>query len=174
LTLSKATASSGLQIPSGVFTVAASFTVTDATTATQSITAFSGGSFNINGVTIVVPYMPYGTSGTSAITQSYYMANNSTVSGTVTGIARNQAGTSCNLGTLGTAAANAVTNLSTSVNNAIAACYATAGVYPDGTRVYLELTSNTAAANTVLNTTYNVGGSSRVNVTNNSNRVNNQ
>jgi len=172
VTLSKATSSTGLAIQDGAFTVAPSFTVTqNSLTDSQAITAFSGGSFDINGSVINVPYVPYGTSGTSAITNSFYITNTSTSAGTVTATARNQAGTSCDLGTVGTAAARSVTNLSTGINNAIAACYATAGVFPDGTRVYISLISNTPAANTILNSTYNVGGSSRVNTINDSQRV---
>lgn len=172
ITLSKATTSTGLAIPDGVFSVQTTYSVAG-TTVAQATTAVAAGSFSINGTSIVIPYMPYGTSGTSAITQSYYIMNQSTTAGIVTGSAQNQAGVTCNLGTVGTAAARSVTNLSAAINDKIAACYATAGVYPDGTRVFVELTSNTPVTQTVVNTTYNVGGSSRVNVTNNSNRVRN-
>jgi len=170
ITLSKASSSTGLVLQQGSFSVSPSFVVSASQTATQSVTAAAAGSFTINGALVNIPYMPYGTSGTSAITQAYYITNTSTTAGVVTGTARNQAGVSCNLGTVGTAAAQSVTNLSTGINNAIASCYATAGVFPEGTRVYIDLISNTDITNTLVNATYNVGGSSRVQVTNDSNQ----
>ena len=175
ITLSKQTASTGLQIADGSFTVAPVFT---ASTATQTITAFSGGSFGLNGTVVTVPYMPYGLSGTQEISSVYSLANTSGTSGTVTAVARNQAGVLCSLGSVGVAAARSVTNLSQAINQGIAACYAgsstaPASAFPAGTRVFVTLTANTPAANTILNTTYNVGGNSRVNVVNTSTRVTN-
>jgi len=168
LTLAKQSSSTGLAIQQGSFSDAPSFVVSNASSATQTITAAAAGTFGIDGALINIPYMPYGTSGTSLIEQAIYITNTSTTAGVVTGTARNQAGVSCNLGTVGTAAAQAVTNLSTGINNAIATCYATAGVFPAGTRVYIDLISNTAIGNTLVNAAYNVGGSSRVQVTNDS------
>jgi len=178
ITLTKATSSTGLQIADGSFSAAPVFTVSVSTTATQSITAFSAGSFDLNGTVITVPYMPYGVSGTQEISQVYSLANTSATSGTVTAIARNQSGSLCSLGSVGVAAARSVTNLSTAINQGIAACYAgsstaAASAFPTGTRVFVTLTSNTPAANTIVNSTYNVGGSSRVNVVNTSTRVTN-
>jgi hypothetical protein len=176
VTLTKTAASVGLAIADGSFTVAPSVTVTQSSASTQSFTNLAGGSFGLNGITMVVPYMPYGLSGTSEISQVYSIANRSATAGAVTGTAFNQAGSSCNLGTVGTAAARSVTNLSSGVNRAVAACYAgsadaSASAFPAGTRVYISLISNTSAASTELTSTYNVGGSSRVNVINDSQKV---
>lgn len=178
ITLTKETASTGLQIADGSFTASPVFTVSVSTTATQSVSAFAAGSFGLNGTVITIPYMPYGVSGTQEISQVYSLANTSATSGTVTAIARNQAGSLCSLGSVGVAAARSVTNLSAAINQGVAACYAgsssaAASAFPTGTRVFVTLTSNTPAANTIVNTTYNVGGSSRVNVVNTSTRVTN-
>jgi hypothetical protein len=178
ITLAKATASTGLQIQDGSFTVSPVFTVSISTTTTQSVTAFAAGSFNLNGTVITVPYMPYGLSGTQEISQVYSVANTGATSGTVTAVARNQSGSLCSLGSVGVASARSVTNLSAAINQGIAACYAgsstaAASAFPTGTRVFVTLTSNTPAADTVVNSTYNVGGSSRVNVINTSTRVTN-
>lgn len=178
ITLTKATASTGLQIADGSFTVAPSFTVSVGTTSTQAVTAFAAGSFGLNGTVITVPYMPYGVSGTSEITQSFSIANTGGTSGTVTATARNQSGSLCSIGSVGVAAARSVVNVSSAINQGIAACYAgsstaAASAFPAGTRVFVTLTSNTPAADTVVNSTYNVGGSSRVNVINTSTRVTN-
>jgi len=166
---------SGLVIADGSFTVAPTFTAfqSGGRSVDRVITAFAGGSFGLNGTVTNIPYVPYGLSGTSEITQSYYITNRSATSGAVTGVAYNEAGTSCNLGTVGTASARRVTNLSTAINSAIAGCYAgstTAAIsaFPSGTRVYVTLTSNTPAASTEVNATYNVGGNSRVSVINDS------
>jgi len=162
VTLSKSSATTGLVIADGSFTVSPTFTVTIATAASQAITSFSGGSFGINGLVATIPYMPYGVSGTSAITQAYYITNRSTSAGAVTGVAYNEAGTSCNLGTVGTASARAVTNLSANINDKINACYT------GNQRVYVTLTSATPAASTEVFASYNVGGNQRVNVANDS------
>jgi hypothetical protein len=176
VTLTKTSASAGLSIADGSFTVAPTVTVTQSSASTQTIANLNGGSFNLNGITMVVPYMPYGLSGTSEITQVFSIANRSATAGSVTGTAFNQAGSSCNLGTVGTAAARSVTNLSSGINQAVAACYAgsataPASAFPAGTRVYISLISNTSAGSTELTSTYNVGGSSRVNVINDSQKV---
>jgi len=171
LTLSKASSSTGLAIQQGSFSVAPTFTVSNAATATQAIGALAAGSFDINGAVVNIPYMPYGNSGTSAITQAYYITNTSTTAGTVTGTARNEAGVLCNLGSLGVAAAQSVTNLSSTINAGVASCYGTAGVVKDGTRVYIDLVANAAQGNILVNASYNVGGNSRVQVVNDSNQV---
>lgn len=178
ITLTKTSSTTGLQISDGSFTAAPTFTVSISTTTTQGVTAFAAGSFDLNGTVVTVPYMPYGVSGTQEISQVYSLANTSGTSGTVTAIARNQAGSLCSLGSVGVAAARSVTNLSAAINQGIAACYAgsstaAASAFPTGTRVFVTLTSNTPAANTIVNSTYNVGGSSRVNVVNTSTRVTN-
>lgn len=177
VTLSKTAASAGLAIADGSFTVSPTFTVTiGSTSASQSISALNGGSFSINGTAMVVPYMPYGLSSGQTISQVFSLANRSTTAGAVTGTAFNQAGSSCNLGTVGTASARSVTNLSSAINAAIAGCYAgsttaAASAFPSGTRVFITLTSNTPAASTELTSTYNVNGDSRVNVINDSQKV---
>jgi len=162
LSLLKSTATTGLVIADGSFTVSPSFSVQISSTSVQSVTAFSGGSFGINGLVATVPYMPYGLSGTSEITQAWYITNRASAAGNVTAVAFNAAGSSCNLGTVGTAAARAVTNLSDNINNAIKACF------PGNQRVYVTLTSATPAASTEVFASYNVGGNQRVNVTNDS------
>lgn len=171
VTLSKATSSTGLALQDGVFSVAPSFTVTNAQTSTQTITTRAAGNFTLNGSVINIPYLPYGNSGTSAITQSILITNTSTLAGAVTGTARNQAGVLCNMGTVGTAAAQSVTNISAGINAAIASCYGTAGVITgtEPQRIYMDLVSNTDQGSTFVNATYNVGGNSRVQVTNDSN-----
>ena len=171
VTLSKASTTGGLAIQSGGFLASSSFVVSNATSYTQTLSAADAGTFGINGALINIPYMPYGTSGTSAITQSYYITNKSATAGAVTGSARNQAGVACDLGSVGVAAAQAVTNLSAGINSAVAACYATGGVFPDGTRVYIDLVSNTDQISTIVNSSYNVGGNSRVVTTNDSTQV---
>lgn len=176
ITLAKSAATLGATIADGSFTVAPSFTTTIDTAAAQTPSSLVGGSFGLNGATINIPYMPYGLSGTEAISPAIYIANRSATTGSVTGVARNQAGTSCNLGTVGTASARSVTNLSTNINNAIAACYAgsasaAASAFPSGTRVYITLTSNTAAASTEVVSSYRVGADSRVTVINDSQKV---
>jgi hypothetical protein len=177
VTLSKTAASAGLAIADGSFTVSPTFTVLVGTTsATQTVSNLSAGSFNINGTAMVVPYMPYGLSSGQTISQVFSLTNRSTTAGAVTGTAFNQAGSSCNLGTVGTASARSVTNLSGTINAAIAGCYAgsttaSASAFPSGTRVYITLTSNTPAASTELTSTYNVNGDSRVNVINDSQKV---
>lgn len=186
IVLTKSSGTSGLAIANGTFSVAPTFTVsvTSGTASTQGITAFSGGSFSLNGTTITIPYTPYGSSGGSAITQSYYITNDSSTSGTVTGTAfakkwvggvEQSTTTTCSLGTVGTATAKSVTNLSTGINDKINACFKDTGtVAADGTRVYIQLIANTPAATTHLNSTYNVGGSSRVNTINDSTKVRTQ
>jgi hypothetical protein len=177
VTLTKTSASAGLAIADGSFSVSPTFTVTiGSATSSQAISTLNGGSFGINGTAMVVPYMPYGLSAGQTISQVFSLTNRSTTAGAVTGTVFNQAGSSCSLGTVGTASARSVTNLSSAINAAIAGCYAgsttaAASAFPSGTRVYITLTSNTPAASTELTSTYNVNGDSRVNVINDSQKV---
>jgi len=172
LTLSKASVSAGLPIQFGRFEVASSFASSVTNAVTQAGLTNDGGTFAINGALINIPYLPYGNSGTTPITRAIYATNTSTSAGVVTGTARNEAGVVCNMGTLGTLAASSVTNLSTAIDSAIATCYGTGGVVKDGTRVYIDLVSNTAQASTIINATYNVGGN-RVQVVNDSMQIRN-
>jgi len=172
ITLAKASASTGLAIQQGSFSVSTVFTVSNASSASQAAIVNSAGAFGIDGAIVNIPYMPYGNTGGVLISQAYYITNTSATAGTVTGTARNQAGVLCNLGSVGVAAAQATTNISTGINSAIAGCYGTGGVVADGTRVYIDLISNTAQANTVVNATYSVGGN-RVQVVNDSMQIRN-
>lgn len=132
--------------------------------ATGSVSAVSGaaaGSFSLNGSTVNVPFMPYGT----GISRVLYLTNRSAQTGSVS-IALVGDGTTaaCTGTTTTTAKGNGVTLLSTLLDETVTACY---GADYSG-KVAAVITSNTPAASTEVFSAYNRNGSLTV-VVNSSN-----
>jgi len=125
------------------------------------VTGASAGSFTLNGSTVNIPFMPYGT----GISRVLYLTNRSAQTGSVS-IALIGDGTTaaCNGTTTTTAKANGVTLLSTLLDDAVTACY---GETYSG-KVAAVITSNTPAASTEVFSAYNRSGSLTV-VVNSSN-----
>jgi hypothetical protein len=139
-------------------------TGTTATTAT-----YDAGVWTQNGATYVIPYMPYNSSATSRIDPTVYVTNRGISAATVTASARNEAGVACNDMALGSVNATSTRNVGPSLATALDACYG-AGT---AQRLYITVNVATARTNTEVYSGFNVGGSSRVSVINNSNGNNN-
>ena len=154
------------QLPA-MFPNNASTTWTCAVTGTGSCGTASGtetdnvavGAWTLNGFQAFVPYMPFG----ATISQILYVTNKSTQAGAVTVDAYNEAGTTCSF-SAGTAAASAVTQLSTALVNGITACY---GANYSG-KVSFNVSAPIPGALAEVYSAYNVNGN-RLTVINNSN-----
>jgi len=128
------------------------------------------GTWSLNGTTVQVPYLPYGTS----IDQNIRINNRSTQSAGVTVQARNAAGTLCAASTLTgvTVSANQVKDISAQVKDYVNNCFSSATDAPNH-RVSLSITTNLPSAQTEVYTGFTVNstttGPSRVTVVNSSN-----
>jgi len=128
------------------------------------------GTWTLNGTTVQVPYMPYGTS----IDQNIRISNRSTQTAGVTVQARNALGTLCGAATLAgvTVGANQVKDITADVKTYVNNCFSTASDAPNH-RVSLSITTNLPSAQTEVYTGFTVNstttGPSRVSVTNSSN-----
>lgn len=134
------------------------------------ITAVTPGTWTLNGTTVQVPYMPYG----SSIDQVIRVNNRSTQTAGVTVQARNAAGTLCAASTLSgvTIAANQVKDIAADVKTYVNNCFSAAADAPNH-RVSLSITTNLPSAQTEVYTGFNVNstttGPSRVTVVNSTN-----
>jgi len=134
------------------------------------VTAVTPGTWTLNGTTVQVPYMPYG----SSIDQVIRVNNRSTQTAGVTVQARNAAGTLCAASTLSgvTIAANQVKDIAADVKTYVNNCFSAAADAPNH-RVSLSITTNLPSAQTEVYTGFNVNssttGPSRVTVVNSTN-----
>jgi hypothetical protein len=145
------------------FTATTTFAYDDGVAGTADKTEsdnYSAGRWTLNGASVYVNYMPYGAN----ISQIIYAANKGTQSGEITIDAFNQAGTTCSF-TAGTLAAGKVAQLSGAVKTGLEGCYG-AG-FSD--RVAMTITVNVPADDVEVYSAYNVGGSDRGTVVNDSN-----
>jgi hypothetical protein len=139
-------------------------TGTTATTAT-----YDPGEWTQNGATYIIPYMPYNSSATARIDPTLYVTNRGISAATVTASARNENGVACNDMALGTANATSTFNAGPALATALNACYG-AGT---AQRLYITINIATARSNTEVYSGFNVIGSGRGTVVNNSNGNNN-
>jgi len=118
-------------------------------------TTWSAGSFTSNGVTIDVPYMPFGNAGTSAIGHVFVLHNRSNQAGTVSISAfKNGSTTACATNSsLVTVEANSVTNISDQVRTYIANCWPT----DSAVRAGLRFEANLPASTSELYTSFTIG-----------------
>lgn len=128
------------------------------------------GTWTLNGTTVQVPYMPFG----SSIDQVIRVSNRSTQTAGVTVQARNAAGTLCAATTLSgvTVEANQVKDIAAQVKDYVNTCFSSAADAPNH-RVSLSITTNLPSAQTEVYTGFTVNstttGPSRVTVVNSSN-----
>jgi len=120
---------------------------------TQSRTdGIAPGALTLNGFTVSVPFMPYGTGRSRVV----YITNNSSQTGAVSFTAINEAGTPCAAANFPAVDArlNAVTQLSSQLDAGIAACY---GASYSG-KIAFTVTANVPSATAELFTAYNNNG----------------
>lgn len=128
----------------------------------DDVHTYSAGSWDLNGFSAFVPYMPY--NDAAGISQIIYITNKSNQSSALDIDAYNQAGTPCNFTTTTVAGAGAVTILTGAIKAGLEACYG-AGF---NDRVSFNVTGSLPGTLAELVTAYNVNGN-RVQVINNSN-----
>lgn len=142
------------------YTASVSFTYFNPDTGTStlsSVTPVSGagaGSFTLNGSSVNVPFLPYGT----GLSRIVYLTNRSAQTGSISFSAiadgTSAACSSSNFAT-GTAKASGVTFLTDIIDAGITACYGASF----GGKVAVTITSNTPAASTEVFSGYNRNGS---------------
>lgn len=120
----------------------------------------AAGAWTLNGFIAFVSYMPYGAN----ITQIIYLANDSNQTGAVNIAARNTAGVACNF-PAGSVQGNRVSMLTQLIKTGLEGCYGVG--FTD--KVQFTLTANIPQTAGDLYTAYNVGGSDRGTVVNDSN-----
>jgi hypothetical protein len=118
------------------------------------------GAWTLNGFSAFIPYMPYGAN----ISQIVYLTNKSTQTGAVTVVGYNEAGTACSF-SAGTVGASRVTSLAGVIKTGVEGCY---GAGFTG-KVSITVTANIPGSTAEIYSAYNVGGSDRGTVINNSN-----
>jgi len=174
ITLGAASAATGTAVTNGsVFTAPQSFSVAPLTYAYAGASGGSTGSgavnfsstgsagaWALNGASVKIGYMPYGT----GISRIVYLTNRSTQSGGIEVTAINDAGEACPAFSGGTSTAGSVTNLSAALDAGVAACY---GADFRG-KVAFDITANVPANRAEVYSAYNVNGD-RVAVINDSN-----
>lgn len=118
---------------------------------TPAVAGASAGSFTLNGSTVNIPFMPYG----SGISRVLYLTNRSSQTGSITiSLVADGTGAACNGTSSVTAKANGVTLLSDLLDNTVTACYGAAFAG----KVAAVITSNTPSANTEVFSAYNRAG----------------
>jgi len=165
----KTTANAGTAFEAQTFS-STGVSVAAGSAAAAVVSALNPGTWTLNGTTVQVPYMPYG----SSIDQVIRVNNRSTQSAGVTVQARNAAGTLCAATTLSgvTIAANQVKDIAADVKTYVNNCFSAAADAPNH-RVSLSITTNLPSAQTEVYTGFNVNstttGPSRVTVVNSTN-----
>jgi len=143
-----------------------SVVLTRSTTGVTTTSAtYDAGEWTQNGASYIIPYMPYNSSATNRIDPTLYVTNRGTSSAVVTASARNESGVACTDMALGSVNATSTRNVGPNLATALDACYG-AGT---SQRLYITVNVATASGNTEVYSGFNVGGSSRVSVTNSSN-----
>jgi len=109
------------------------------------------GSWDLNGATVNVPYMPYGPTASQVL----YVTNAGSQDGDISVIVFDDTGTTYDLGVVGTANANTVTKLAPAVNQALQAAGFTGG------KASITVTVNAPEDDITVHASFNIGGNDR-------------
>jgi hypothetical protein len=162
ISLQRATSSTGLQWAVGSYGYTAPVFGTYGTTPNNgggSASTNGAGSFTSNGLTVDVPYVPFGNAGTSTIGHVFVWNNRSSQSSTVS-VSAYKAGSTTPCATnlnLATITANTVTNISDQVRTYVAGCFPADYTATSGPRVSLRFEANLPASTNELYTSFTIG-----------------
>jgi len=162
ISFQRATNSTGLQWAVGSYGYTAPVFGTYGTTVNNgggSASTTGAGSFTSNGLTVDVPYMPFGNAGTSTIGHVFVWNNRSSQSSTVS-VSAYKAGSTTPCATnlnLATINANTVTNISDQVRTYVAGCFPADYTATGGPRVSLRFEANLPASTNELYTSFTIG-----------------